>query len=221
MGFGHGLPPDRIEWTLLTIGHLSMNKFWGETERVRAPLCTTTLIHTSSGLVLVDPAVEPASMPQLLHDGAGLRSKDVRYVFVTHSHGDHWVGLEAFPHATWLMGEPEIAYWRSRAGDRERGLLERIRPADDEPLPGLRAVHLPGHTPGITSLLFGWRGRTVAVVGDTVMTEAHFRAREGHINSTDEEQARAAIDRLAREADVIVPGHDNAFAVAWTGVGLT
>ena len=220
MGFGHGLPPDRIEWTLLTIGHLSMNTFWGETERVRAPLCTTTLVHTSAGLVLVDPAVEPAAMPQLLHDGVGLRPEDVRYVFVTHSHGDHWVGLEALPHATWLMGEPEIEYWRSRAGEREQALLERIRPAGDEPVPGLRAVHLPGHTPGITSLLFRWRGRTVAVVGDTVMTEAHFRARRGHVNSTDEEQAIAAIDRLAREADVIVPGHDNAFVVAWTGATL-
>ena len=98
-------------------------------------------------------------------------------------------------------------------------MLDRIRPAGDEPVAGLRAVHLPGHTPGITALLFGWRGRTVAVVGDTVMTEAHFRAREGHSNSTDEEQARAAIDRLTREADVIVPGHANAFAVAWTGAG--
>ena len=89
MGFGHGLSPDQIEWTLLTIGHLTMNTFWGETERVRAPLCTTTLIHTSAGLVLVDPGVEPAEMPRLLHEGAGVSLEDVGYLFVTHSHGDH------------------------------------------------------------------------------------------------------------------------------------
>lgn len=219
MGFAHGVPPDTIAWTILTVGHISVNAFWGETERVRAPLCTTTLIHTADGLVLVDPSIEPSRMPELLHDQAGVRPEDVAAVFVTHCHGDHWVGLEAFPNARWLMGAPEIDYWGGRADDRGRALLERIEPVGDGPAPGVRAVHTPGHTPGITSLMFRWRGKTVAVVGDTVMTERHFRARRGHTNSTDEAQVRVAIDRLGQEADLIIPGHDNAFVVAWAPEG--
>lgn len=43
MGFGHPQSGEAVEWMILTIGHLSMNKFWGETERQRGPLCTCTL----------------------------------------------------------------------------------------------------------------------------------------------------------------------------------
>jgi glyoxylase-like metal-dependent hydrolase (beta-lactamase superfamily II) len=219
MGFGYATAPDGIEWTVLTIGHLSANRFWGEVERVRAPLCTTTLIRTPAGLVVVDPGAEPERMPTVLHDQAGLRPEDIAYLFVTHSHADHRCGLEAFPHAIWLMAEAEIAYWRSRSGDQDARLLERIVPVERQPLSGLRAVATPGHTPGTTSLLFDWRGRTIAVVGDAVMTQEHFRARVGHTNSVDADQARASIERLGREADLIVPGHDNAFVVAWADAG--
>jgi glyoxylase-like metal-dependent hydrolase (beta-lactamase superfamily II) len=74
------------------------------------------------------------------------------------------------------MAEAEIAYWRSRSGEQDARLIERMVAVDAEAVPGVRAVATPGHTPGTTSLLFEWRGRTIAVVGDTVMTEAHFSA---------------------------------------------
>ena len=65
----------------------------------------------------------------------------------------------------------------------------------------------------------------VVVAADAAMSEAFFWAREGYHNSTDMDQARASIDRLAREADLVIPGHGNAFATAlppepggaWTG----
>jgi len=220
MGFGATVPGDLIAWTILTLGHLSANRFWGETERVRAPLCTSTLIRTSAGLVLVDPSLEPARMPALLHEAAGVRPDDVSYVFLTHSHADHRYGLDAFPAATWLMAEAEIAFWRARAGDDDQRLFERLTPADTVDLPGVCPVQTPGHTPGTTSLIFDWRGKRVAVTGDAVMTQDHFRTREGHTNSTDVQLAQASITRLGLEADVIVPGHDNAFVVAWATTGL-
>lgn len=221
MGFGSATPIDSVDWMLLTIGHLSANRFWGETERVRKPLCTTSLLRTSAGLVVVDPGVEPERMPQLLHDQAGLRPEDVAFVFMTHSHADHRYGLEAFPHATWLMSAAEIAYWRSRSERDDGRVLEHLQAVDHEPFPGVRAVATPGHTPGTTSLLFAWRGRTIALVGDAVMTEAHFIARSGHTNSVDEDLARTSIDWLGREADMIVPGHANAFVVGWAHNGAS
>lgn len=214
-GFAYRLDPETFEWSILTIGHLSMNKFWGETERRRGPLCTSTLLHTPAGLVLVDPSLHPPQMASLLNDQAGIRPEDVRYVYLTHFHGDHRFGLEAFPHATWLMAEPEIAYWRERANQAEQTLLDRIEPAGAEPISGLRTLLTPGHTPGLTSLVFSWRGRRLAVAGDAVMTEDFFRARDGYHNSTDFAQVRHSLELLAREADVIIPGHGNAFVVAW------
>jgi glyoxylase-like metal-dependent hydrolase (beta-lactamase superfamily II) len=94
-------------------------------------------------------------------------------------------------------------------------MLARIRPAGAEVVPVLRCLHTPGHTPGVSSLVFTWRGRRVAVCGDAVMTEDHFRAREGHHNSTDFAQATASIDLIAREADIVVPGHGSPFDVTW------
>ncbi|HYW86555.1 MAG TPA: MBL fold metallo-hydrolase [Chloroflexota bacterium] len=136
---------------------------------------------------------------------------------MTHSHGDHWSGIERFPNATWLMGEVEMGYWRSRQGDVGRHVLKRMAPVEAQTIRRVRAVPTPGHTPGTTSLLFEWRGQTIAIVGCTVMPHEHFRARVGHTNSVDPDQARASIELLAGEADMIVPGHDNAFVVAWAG----
>jgi glyoxylase-like metal-dependent hydrolase (beta-lactamase superfamily II) len=212
-----------LSWVILTIGHLSMNKFWGETERKRGPLCTSTLLRTPEGLMIVDPSVHPPQMPDLLNDAAGVTTDEIQHVFLTHFHGDHRFGLEAFPDATWWMAESEIAFWLDRAGEEERNLLAQIQPLAvgqepgarvEGPLPGFETLFTPGHTPGLTSLLFQWRGQRVAIAADSAMTEEFFWAREGFHNSFDFDQAKASIEVLEREADVVIPGHGNAFFTA-------
>jgi glyoxylase-like metal-dependent hydrolase (beta-lactamase superfamily II) len=202
-----------ISWSLLTIGHLSMNKYWGETERKRGPLCTSTLVRTPAGLVLVDPPVMPPQVPSLLNDSAGITPTDIKHVFLTHFHGDHRFGLDAFPHAAWWMGPEEIAFWKEKSAGEETAILGKFKPATDDFLPGLTALPAPGHTPGTTALIFRWRGVWVAITGDAVMTEDFFRATDGFHNSTDMEAARATIRTLAGRTDIIVPGHGNAFLV--------
>src|SRR4051812_28901574 len=125
---------------ILTIGHLSMNRFWGETERRRGPLCTSTLVRTGDGLLLVDPSLPAPEMPALLNDQAGIGVEHVRHVFLTHFHGDHRFGLEAFPHATWWMAQEETDYWRGRTGGAEAALLDRFRRLDSGLPPGLDPV---------------------------------------------------------------------------------
>lgn len=215
MGFGYAVAAEGFGWLTLTIGHLSANKFWGEDARRRGPLCTSTLIKTPAGLVLVDPPVPPSEIPRLLMEQAGVEPAEVGRVFLTHFHGDHRFGLEAFPNAEWVMASQEIDHVRPSASSAELALLARIQPAGAELVPDLRCLHTPGHTPGVASLLFDWRGRRVAVCGDAAMTEDHFRAREGHHNSTDFAQATATIDLLSREADIVIPGHGSAFDIAW------
>ncbi len=202
-----------LSWSLLTIGRLSMNKFWGEDERMRKPLCTSTLVRTPQGLLIVDPPLVPPEIPRLLGNQAGVSVDDVRHVFLTHFHGDHRFGLEAFPDVNWWMAEPEIEYWRERAGDDSR-LLDSIRPAGRQFLPGIETLASPGHTPGTTALTFAWRGKTVAIAGDAAMTEEFFWAKEGFHNSVDFDQARESIETLSRTADLIVPGHGNVFATS-------
>jgi glyoxylase-like metal-dependent hydrolase (beta-lactamase superfamily II) len=220
MGFGFGLPPEEIRWTILTIGRPQMNKFWGETERRFRPAgCTSVLIHTASGLVLVDPTVEAALVPELLHVQAGVRPEDIRYVFVTHFHRDHYAGFNALSHATWLMAGKEITHWREQEVDSEANkVLAHLMPFDGVHFPGISTIPTPGHTPGHTSLLFKCQDRRVVVAGDAVMTEDHFRAGDDHVNSTDSNQARESLALLGRQADLIIPGHDVPFVVAWASV---
>jgi glyoxylase-like metal-dependent hydrolase (beta-lactamase superfamily II) len=205
-----------LSWMILTIGHLSMNKFWGEKERKRSALCTSTLIRSPEGLVLVDPPMPPDRMAALLADQAGVTPDDVKHVFLTHFHGDHRYGLEALERAAWWMGAPEIEHVKKQEGELglDRALFARVLPAGAELLPGVKVLHTPGHTPGTSSLLFEWRGWCVAVTGDAVMTEAHFRAREGHHNSVDAAQASESVGKLAAEADIVIPGHGGAFITA-------
>jgi len=203
-----------ISWSILTIGHLSMNKHWGETERKRGPLCTSTLVKTAEGLLLVDPPVMPDRMAGLLGDSAGITTADVKHVFLTHFHADHRFGLEAFPHAAWYMGPEETEFWKGKSSGEEAALLGKFRPAIGDFLPGIAALPAPGHTPGTTALIFRWRGIWVAITGDAVMTEDFFRACEGFHNSTDPDRARVTIRELASRADLIIPGHGNAFLTA-------
>jgi len=45
----------------------------------------------------------------------GVIPEDVKTVFVTHLHYDHWAGYELFPNATYFIQEREIAFWQGRA----------------------------------------------------------------------------------------------------------
>ena len=208
-----------IRWCVLTIGHLSRNPFWGEDDDVprRPPLCTSALVRAGDAVVLVDPPLPPGEMPALLDRRAGLRTGDVTHVFLTHFHREHRAGIEAFPGALWQMSDAEWVYRDRRlaADAPERDLLRRIqtvRAEGSENWPLLHTVHLPGHTPGLSGLLFddrdGWR---VVIASDAVVTRDFFDVTEGCSTSDDRDQARATIERLHGLADIILPGHDNVF----------
>ncbi|HJZ48915.1 MAG TPA: MBL fold metallo-hydrolase [Roseiflexaceae bacterium] len=94
-----------IRWDVLTIGHLSRNKFWGESDHraYRAPRCTTTLIRAGQHTIIIDPGCPPQEMIAVLDQRAGLTAAAIDTVLLTHFHGDHRVGIGAFPHARWQM----------------------------------------------------------------------------------------------------------------------
>lgn len=205
-----------IRWDLVTVGHLSRNRYWGESEERphRDTCCTTTVIRTGDQTVLVDPSLPPEQMAAALDERTGLRPEAIDTVFVTHRHGDHWAGIETFPDARWLMSEGELTGWRGQAGGAELRIADRIEPAANTPVDGIELLSTPGHTDGLTSLAFLDRdGSRVVVTGDGVMTADFFRNRDVYFNSVDVDEAVRSIDRIAGQADIVVPGHDNYFLV--------
>ena len=204
-----------IRWDLLTIGHLSRNKFWGEADdrAYRSPLCTSVLIRTGTMAIVVDPSLPPDGMGPLLDRRAGLSILDVDAVFLTHFHGDHRFGIDAFPEAEWLMAGEEISAWRDKLPQDydDRRVLERLKTTRGELAPDIALLATPGHTLNHHSLVFESEGMRVVVAGDAVMTRDFFRERDYYFNTADPEAAVRSIEEIAATADVIVPGHDNYF----------
>src|SRR3954447_2166299 len=96
-------------WDIITIGNLSRNRYWGESDdrAYRPAICTCTLITGDGFRLLVDPSLrEEERMQAELDRRTGCRLEDVDTVFVTHEHGDHHFGLKHFPHARWLAAPP-------------------------------------------------------------------------------------------------------------------
>lgn len=206
-----------IRWDIITVGHLSRNRYWGESEErpLRETCCTCTLIRTDEYTILVDPSLPPEQMEAAVDRRTGQRIGAVDAVYVTHRHGDHWVGIEAFPGAKWLMAPAELAGWRAEATGEQGRIAGRVTAVDAEDIaPGVQLLPTPGHTDGLTSLAFVSDGRRVVVTGDGVMTADFFRNRDVYFNSVDAKEAARSIDRIAAQADIVVPGHDNYFLAA-------
>ncbi|MEI7832056.1 MAG: MBL fold metallo-hydrolase [bacterium] len=196
-------------WDIITIGNLSRNRYWGESEAEprRSALCTCTLVTVDGYRVLVDPSCgEYARMAAELDRRSGLVPEQVDAVFITHEHGDHHAGLQHFPAARWLAA-PGIADVINAGGQYQR----HIEPVIGEIATDLTVIPTPGHTLSHHSLRFTCDGFAVLIAGDAVMTRDFWNERRGYFNSADFAVAEHTISELHTWAQLVIPGHDNFF----------
>jgi glyoxylase-like metal-dependent hydrolase (beta-lactamase superfamily II) len=199
-------------WAVITIGNLSRNRYWGESDAkgVRPAICTCTLLEGDGFKLLVDPSLDKADdMARELERRSGLKPDDISAVFITHEHADHYAGLAHFTSAGWFAG-PEVACLLNAT----KKLSKLIEPVAGKIFGALEIIPTPGHTLGSNSVRFECKGRSVAVAGDAVATEDFWRERRGYFNCVDFELAAKSMDKLATLAELIVPGHDNYFLAA-------
>jgi N-acyl homoserine lactone hydrolase len=196
-------------WDVITIGNLSRNRYWGESDArgVRAAICTCTLIVGDGFRLLVDPSLaDAAEMTRELDRRTGVKPRDVSAVFVTHEHGDHFAGWAHFPEAKWWAA-PAVAEVLNKSAKLPRhveGVMGRL-------FDTVEVIATPGHTATHHSLRFDCDGLSVVAAGDAVATRDFFRERRGYFNAVDSELSARTMDRLAAVADIIIPGHDNYF----------
>ena len=214
-----------IEWKQLTIGHLSRNKYWDESDSqaYHPVLATTTVIRDGDIVILADPSQPFEEMKAKLKQYCGLEPGDVDIVFATHYHGDHRVDMGMYENAVCYMSQASIRDMESArekaAGDDSlaslvEGEIDRFRPAPGQLTEGVRLYPLPGHTPGLTGLIFKSRGRSVLVAGDTIMGPEYFENLDGYWFNEDLDETRRSIRKAARDADIIIPGHGDVFVVS-------
>jgi hydroxyacylglutathione hydrolase len=177
--------------------------------------CNTYLIQGEI-TVLIDPG-HSRHVPNLFQQmkGDGISPDEINLVILTHSHPDHFEGLEAF-----LNKPVKIAMNR----EEERYLLENgklLFEMMQQPLPEFRVdfylmegeLHLaqelfhiyqtPGHSPG--SLSIHWPERKVLFTGDLVFY--------GGIGRTDflegnSKLIKESIERISHlDTELLLPGH--------------
>ena len=189
------------------------------------------LLETETGLVLIDAGI-PGDERWILGAMRRLGRDDLRLIFITHAHFDHYGSAAALRRAT----KAPVAVHREDAEAMADGLtpIGRARGlgplsqaalavsqaivrapatpadlllADGDCLPGLsaltRVVHTPGHTPGSCCLLVD---RQMAFVGDLITST--FRPRVQCRFATDWSQIPTSLARLQSLRPALVyPGH--------------
>jgi glyoxylase-like metal-dependent hydrolase (beta-lactamase superfamily II) len=235
-----------MELIVVSIGALSKNPLWNERVPTRSSHATTCLIRTTVAdddatpvNLLVDPSLPGDVLDARLYERAGIHAADITHVFLTNWRPVHRRGLEKFSQATWLMHPAEIEAATtaldnaesnlSRQGQsegevaqmigKERALLQKVQPAEDEVAANVDLYPLPGYTPGQCGLLIAEPTLTTVIAGDAVPTGGHFIAGQVFPDCFDLAKAKESLMDLYELADVIVPGHDNLF-IAPRAAGL-
>ena len=198
-----------IHWDIITIGNLSRNRYWGESDEraIRSAICTCSVISGEDFHVIIDPSLDDEkAMGTELYRRTGLTPDKIDVVFITHQHGDHIVGLKHFMKARWLAGS-DVASSLNNTG----GLPKQIEFAEKSLFGTIDVIPTPGHTPDHQSLRFDYRGMSIVIAGDSVATKDFWDERRAYYNVLDLKESKRSMEKIDSIADVIVPGHDNYF----------
>ncbi len=217
--------PLRVD--IISIGTLSRNRLWNESEVLRTPHATTTLVRTGDRTILVDPGLPPQALAARLNERTGLLPDAIDTVFLTNGRSAHRGGLSLFPDATVLIHELERDAERARLSalideapeedldrqylQRELETIQQCRPADDVLADGVDLFPLFGYTRGNCGLLVTTALTSTLIAGDAVPTLDHFLAGQVLPDSYDVKAAQESMAEVYEIADLIVPGHDNLF----------
>lgn len=213
-----------VKWKLLTIGHLSRNKYWGESDhsQYHPVLATTVLIQDGDMNIIVDPSEKIDDMAEKLKKFAGLTPEDIDIVYSTHFHQDHRVDIEFYPNAVCFMSKDnmeDLEWTREEvaAGRLSQwyltGRWDLFKECENMLTSNIRLYPMHGHTAGTTGLLFQAQGKRILIAGDTIMGQEYFEHKDGYWFNTSLEDTKASILNAAGDADIIIPGHGDAFAV--------
>ena len=152
----------------------------------------------------------------------GARAEEITIVIHTHLHYDHAGNNRLFPNARFLVQREELryalaptsfdatAYFAPSLGITPDYLGTKFEflDGDAEITDGVRAITTPGHTPGHQSVIVDTAGGRFCVAGDAVMWYENMEKRIPPGIHTSMIECLASLERIAREADHVIPGHD-------------
>lgn len=167
--------------------------------------------------------------------GLGIEPARVKTLILTHLHIDHSTNFSLFPNARIFVQRREMEYafdpLPTQKGVYVQDSLRRLEAenvelidGDKEIIRGVRVISVPGHTPGAQAVCVDTPAGTVAICGDSVPMYHNWFPSDERYGSpvdlprippgihTDVEQCFESMNKIDREADIIVPSHDPAVA---------
>jgi metallo-beta-lactamase class B len=171
-GRGAGAPqtPDRANWYAPPFKVFD-NLYWLGTRQH-----SSWALQTSAGIIIIDTNFAWATRPEII-DGLtklGLNPADIKYVVISHAHGDHDQGaaeLQERYSAQVVMGAPDWDATLKRPPTAPGGVPKKdiaVGPEGTKLTLGdttLQIVATPGHSPGTLSYVFPVKheGKTIMV----------------------------------------------------------
>jgi metallo-beta-lactamase class B len=217
-GGGPRAIPDRTTWYAQP-ARMFDNLYW-----VGTKIHSAWALKTSGGIILIDTLYNYAVEPEIV-DGLkklGLDPATIKYVIITHAHGDHDEGAKLLQdrYGTHVvMGAPD---WDSieknttmPGGPPRRDVVaadgQKITLGDTI----VTIITTPGHTPGTLSLIFTVKDRgkplTIAYSGGTAFNFPHDAA---HYDIYIASQHKMAAAAAAAGATAVMSNHSE-FDDAW------
>lgn len=196
-------------WDVITIGNLSRNRYWGESDEraIHGVICTCSVISGEDFHLIIDPSLaDEVAMTTELNRRTGLTPDKIDAVFITHQHGDHVAGLKHFQKARWFAGA-EVASSLNKSARYPK----QFEPAGASLFGAIDVIPTPGHTPDHHSLRFDYRGLSIVIAGDSIATKDFWDEKRAYYNVMDSAESKRSMEKIDSIADIIVPGHDNCF----------
>jgi glyoxylase-like metal-dependent hydrolase (beta-lactamase superfamily II) len=167
---------------------------------------------------------------------AGIDPADVELVVLTHLHWDHAGNCDLFPEARVLVQEAELRYALAPGRFFRRSFLSPLsgwgQPpyllpnldvvrGEQELLPGLSVLPVPGHTPGSQAVLVVTEQGRYCIAGDAVMSYDNLDQDLPGGFHLQVDDSMDSMDLLRRRADHVLPSHDyRVFGLAGTAAGV-
>lgn len=153
----------------------------------------------------------------------GIDVDEIDMLILSHFHYDHVYNYDYFPKARIIMHQVESDWVGGNPGNyaipphfyeaiKKTGRLELIT-RDEEILPGIQTLLVPGHTPGGMALVIKSPDMPVTVIaGDAVKNMAELA--DGKVpKAWDTVVCAQSIKKIRDIADVVIPGHDRILKV--------
>ena len=150
----------------------------------------------NGGYALVDAGMDSEALAiRSVLRRRGAEARDVRFIFVTHAHGDHMGGIPSFPTAAIYAIEADAKAIRRTGSRTVLGLADGdvVKASGTE----VEVFALPGHTPGSAAyLVYG-----VLFLGDSAAAAYDGSVQANWLFSEDSESNEESLVDLARRLE--------------------